>query len=141
MNAYADEETIKTTLLEGRVRVQSAIPDKSGLAGNPQSAILKPGEQAVLAEHSPLTIDHSPNLEQVVAWKNGTFSFTNASLETVMRQLARWYNIEVAFVGEMPGGTFSGEIDRSLTLDQVLKGLTKTRVHYTIQNNKLLIQP
>jgi ferric-dicitrate binding protein FerR (iron transport regulator) len=134
VNAYNDEEAIKTTLLEGRVKVKSAI-------GNRQSAILKPGEQAVIAEHSPLTIDHSPNLEQVIAWKNGTFSFTNASLETVMRQLARWYNIEIEFVGSVPGGTFSGEIDRSLTLDQVLKGLTKTRVHYTIQKDKLLIQP
>ena len=137
VNAYADEEMIKTTLLEGKVKVNSAI-------GNRQSAILKPGEQAILSQKSQSSHNISvqtADVEAAVAWKNGTFSFTNASLETVMRQLARWYNIEVAFVGDVPGGAFNGEIDRSLTLDQVLKGLTKTRVHYTIQKNKLLIQP
>jgi ferric-dicitrate binding protein FerR (iron transport regulator) len=77
-----------------------------------------------------------------VAWKNGTFSFSNANLQTVMRELARWYNIEVEYTGDASYGAFTGEIGRTLTLDQVLKGLTKTRVHYKIEkNNKLLIQP
>ena len=136
VNAYKDEETIKTTLLEGRVRVGS-----EGKTEKEQSVILKPGEQVSVSQSSQLSHPIPVQTEEVVAWKNGTFSFTNASLETVMRQLARWYNIEVEFVGGVPGGGFSGEIDRSLTLDQVLKGLTKTRVHYTIQKNKLLIQP
>ncbi len=131
VNAYSDEEAIKTTLLEGAVKVSH----------EKQTQLLKPGEQAAVKENSSLTINHSPDLGEVMAWKNGTFSFTNASLETVMRQLARWYNIEVKFVGEIPNDAFSGEIDRALTLDQVLKGLTKTRVHYTIQKNKLLIHP
>ena len=136
VNAYNDEDAIRTTLLEGRVRV--AI-------GN-NTVVLKPGEQASVS-HTPDSYRDQVSqpipvqTEEVIAWKNGTFSFTNASLETVMRQLARWYNIEVAFTGKIPDDAFSGEIDRSLTLDQVLKGLTKTRVHYTIQNNKLLIQP
>ena len=131
VNAYHDEGTIKTTLLEGAVKVSH----------EKQTQLLKPGEQVSVSQSSQLSHPIPVQTDEVVAWKNGTFSFTNASLETVMRQLARWYNIEVEFVGEIPGGAFSGEIDRSLTLDQVLKGLTKTRVHYTIQKNKLLVQP
>lgn len=145
VNAYSDEAAIKTTLLEGSVKVVEGSREKAEGRGQKveteQSVILKPGEQVSISQTSQLSQPIPVQTEEVVAWKNGTFSFTNANLATVMRQLARWYNIDVEFVGEVPGGAFSGEIDRSLTLDQVLKGLTKTRVHYTIQNNKLLIEP
>ncbi len=120
VNAYNDEETIKTTLLEGVVKVSH----------EKQTQLLQPGEQASVSQPSQksqsITVQ-TTDVDAAVAWKNGTFSFTNASLETVMRQLARWYDIEVEFVGAVPGGAFSGEIDRALSLDQVLKGLTKNK--------------
>jgi transmembrane sensor len=133
VNAYSDESSINTTLLEGAVKVSH----------EKQTQLLQPGQQAQLVNNTgAINLVKDADVAAAMAWKNGTFSFTNASLEMVMRQLARWYNIEVEFVGKVPGGAFNGEIDRSLTLDQVLKGLTKTRVHYTIQkNNKLLIEP
>ncbi|OQP44508.1 hypothetical protein A4H97_09030 [Niastella yeongjuensis] len=132
VNAYNDERSINTTLLEGAVKVSH----------EKQIQLLQPGQQAQVNSAGSINLVKDADVTAAVAWKNGSFSFANASLETVMRQLARWYDVEVEFEGEVPGGAFSGEIDRSLTLDQVLKGLTKTRVHYTIQkNNKLLIEP
>jgi transmembrane sensor len=80
--------------------------------------------------------------DQAVAWKNGLFDFTDAGLQTVMRQLSRWYNVDVTYEGNIPPRQFTGMIGRSLTLDQVLKGLAKERVHYQIEEgNKLIITP
>ena len=138
VNAYSDENSINTTLLEGAVKVSH----------EKQTLLLQPGQQAIISsatgggrEGAAVALVKDADVAAAIAWKNGGFSFTNASLETVMRQLARWYNIEVEFDGPPPAGAFTGEIDRSLTLNQVLKGLTKTRVHYTIVKNKLIIQP
>jgi len=141
VNAYGDEEAIKTTLLEGKVKV---IATQSGIP-NPKFEILHPGQQATISTKSNQSTQirvQTADVNEAVAWKNGAFSFTNADLPAVMRQLARWYNIEVEYKGDIPSGTFSGEIGRSLTLDQVLKGLTRTRINYRIEKeNKLLILP
>jgi ferric-dicitrate binding protein FerR (iron transport regulator) len=133
INAYEDEDAIRTTLLEGSVSVKSAI-------GNRQSAILKPGEQAVIASNSPFTIDHSPDLAQVMAWKNGLFSFTGADLTTVMRQLARWYNIQVKYEGQMPARKFSGEITHDLTLSQLMNGLQSLGIQFSIEGRTMVLQ-
>jgi transmembrane sensor len=134
INAYTDEAAIKTTLLEGSVRVDSRM------AGHPM-ALLRPGEQTQLGERGTLTLKTVVDLDAVVAWKNGLFAFTDADLPTVMRQLARWYNVEVSYEGDIPKREFNGKIGKSLTLDQVLKVLTKTRVHYSIDGNHLTIRP
>lgn len=133
VSAYNDEGSINTTLLEGAVKVSH----------EKQIQLLQPGQQAqVLNKTGAITLVKDADVTAAVAWKNGTFSFSNANLPTVMRELARWYNIEVEYTGDASYGTFTGEIGRTLTLDQVLKGLTKTRIHYKIEkNNKLLIQP
>jgi transmembrane sensor len=136
VNAYNDEPAVKTTLLEGSVKVsnQSAI-------GNRQSAMLKPGEQAVLAPHSPLTTNHSPDLDQVMAWKNGLFNFNKVSLQDVMKQIARWYNVEIVYQGEIKPKKFGGEIQRDLNLSEVLEGLKETGIHFRIDGQKLIVLP
>jgi ferric-dicitrate binding protein FerR (iron transport regulator) len=138
VNAYDDEENMKVTLLEGRVKVVNGQwPMVNG-----KTAILKPGEQAVLKANSPFTIDHSPDLQQVIAWKNGWFSFNDADVPALMRQLARWYDIKVEYEGNIPAQTFSGDINRSLTLNQVMKGVAKTGIRYKfINDKKILILP
>jgi ferric-dicitrate binding protein FerR (iron transport regulator) len=143
VNAYSDEEVIKTTLLEGSVKVKHAAKPQISDLRLPTSVVLTPGQQAqVSGKDSTVKLVKEANVNEAMAWKNGTFSFTNADLPAVMRQLSRWYNIEIEYKGDIPGGTFSGEIGRSLTLDQVLKGLTTTRIHYHIEkDNKLLILP
>ena len=130
INSYADEPDIRTTLIEGSVRVTDR-----------ESVILKPGEQAVLAGHSPLTIHHSPNIDQVMAWKRGLFDFNHASLQTVLRQLARWYDIEVIFEGNIPNRSFRGKITRDLNLSQVINILQDLDIKFRIEGRKLLVSP
>ncbi len=138
INAYKDEEVIKTTLLEGSVRVTL-----STVAGSSdrQQEIIKPGEQAQVSSTGQIGIVSDIDVDQVVAWKNGLFAFTDADLPVVMRQLARWYDIDVVYEGNISKREFNGKIGKSLTLDQVLKVLTKTRVHYSIEGKKLTIRP
>lgn len=158
VNAYEDEKIITTTLLEGKVRVsQPAIgPASKGeqSAKNAEPSVdLKSGEQAVLSRaHSPrlrnasdgqaLTIDHSPNLEQVMAWKNGLFRFDGVELSTVMRQLARWYDVEVLYAPGAPMfELFNGAIQRSLQLSQVLTGMDAMGIHVKRQGKRLIVMP
>ena len=136
INAYDDEAAVKTTLLEGRVKFvnrQSAI-------GNEKSVVLKPGEQVVASAHSPLAIDHSPNLEQVMAWKNGEFFFQSADISTLMRQVARWYDIEISYPEGKPKDKFSGKIGRNANLSQLLKILEYSEVRFELKGRTLIVK-
>jgi transmembrane sensor len=137
VNAYSDEKAIKTTLLEGKVRVV-----KNTAAGQQQSAVLAPGEQAVIAGHSPLTIHHSPDVDNVVAWKNGLFHFENADIKTVMRQLARWYDVDVVYEGTtVKNDPLFIEISRNTRLSDVLKVLQETgSARFAIQGKKIIVK-
>ena len=101
--AYSDEPTEHTTLIDGSVRVT----EKN------QSAILKPAEQTALDAHGILHVTPDVNVQEVIAWKNGFFHFDHASLETTMRQLARWYDIDVDIQGQFPDQAFNGRIQRT----------------------------
>ncbi|MBO9729662.1 MAG: FecR domain-containing protein [Chitinophaga sp.] len=133
INAYKDEASTNTTLLEGAVKI--ITPQ--------QQQTLKPGQQArVAAAGQGIQVVDHVDLIQTVAWKDGFFYFNDADIPTVMRQLARWYNVEVTYEGNIPERAFTGEIGRNLTLSQVLKGLAKTRIRYRIENgNRIVIQP
>jgi transmembrane sensor len=123
VNAYADEPTMNTTLLEGSVRVSGVI--------------LVPGQQAKIKDQS-IKIE-KVNTEQVVSWKNGSFNFEDTDLKTVLRQLARWYDVVIEYRGNVPDMNFGGEIGRSLTLSQVLEILEKSGVSFKIEGNKLIV--
>jgi len=139
VNGYDDEPFSKTTLVEGKVNVDF------GKVG----ALLEPGMQSEVyrrpnPDNRVPAIKVGPaNVEQALAWKNGLFAFSNADLPTVMRQLSRWYNVDVKYEGEIPKDKyqFNGKIGKTLTLDQVLKILTKTQVRYSIDGNELTIRP
>jgi hypothetical protein len=136
INAY--ENVSKTTLLEGKVKVQSAI-------GNKQSAILKPGQQASVSQLSndssqTITVQQA-NIDQVMAWRRGFFYFDDASLKEVMQQLARWYDIEVEYRGRVPAITFAGEMSRGMTWAGVVKALEESKVHFSIEGRKIIILP
>jgi transmembrane sensor len=132
INAYDDEETGRTTLLEGKV--------KTSVAGA-GALVLKPGEQAVIAANSALTIDHSANIGQVMAWKNGYFQFDRVDIRTVMRQIGRWYDVEIVYEGPVTNDRFGGSIPRDATLSQVLNALEQSLVHFTIQGKKVIVKP
>lgn len=131
INAYADEAMIRTTLLEGSIRVRGR---------NTESAVLVPGQQAQLLGET-MKVAQNADVKQVVAWKEGFFSFRRANLAEVMRQLSRWYDIEVVYErSALPQWQFTGDIDRSLTFGEVLEGLTRNRVKYrTESGNRIVI--
>jgi transmembrane sensor len=129
INAFADEASINTTLLEGSVRV----------IVNKKVQLLSPGQQAQVNANA-IRLIKDADVAQAVAWKNGLFSFTDANLPTVMRQLARWYGLDVQYEGAIPEREFNGKIGKTLTLDQALRVLAKTNVKYRIESgNKITI--
>lgn len=136
INAYDDEPAIKTTLLEGSVKVSLA---NSPSAGERNSVTLTPGQQSVIHRGNNSINVKEIDIDDAVAWKNGMFSFNDADIKSIMRQLARWYNVEVAYPGNIPQLTFSGGIGRDLTLQQVLKVLEKSDVHFKIDNKKIIV--
>ncbi len=133
VNAYEDESTIKTTLLEGSVKISA----------NNQSLMLEAGQQAVYGKSNTgsIQLDTDINTDAVIAWKNGLFQFDNADLPTVLRQLARWYDMQIVYKGKIPVREFDGKIERDLNLSQVLKLLEKVQVRFGIEGNKLIVQP
>lgn len=128
VNAYADEDAEKTTLLEGSVKVTT---------GN-AAVIIKPGEQALLSGSS-LKVNQA-DVEQDVAWKNGIFSFKKVDIQTVMRQISRWYDIDVEYEGKIPDDVFVGKIRRSASITEVLKTFTLNNVHYRIEGRRIIIK-
>jgi len=147
---YEDETTSKVTLLEGKV-VVSAINEQKAEGGSkkseePQTSVtLQPGEQAVATyspltiHHSPLTVDHSPNIEQVMAWKEGLFNYKSSDITEVLRDAARWYDIDIVYAGQKPNDTFTGGIDRTATLKELLTILQMTGVRFKLEGKKLIV--
>lgn len=132
VNAYTDEPVVKTTLLEGSVRVTKGSESKT----------IIPGEQARIENSGDATIHISKvDVNEVVAWKNGLFHFNNSSLKEVMRQLSRWYDIDVEYAGGLEPRRFGGEMSRNADLNQVLKILEESKVHFEIVGKKLLVKP
>ena len=140
IKAYEDESAIRVTLLEGSVKVMK------GNAGE----LLKPGEQAIIRNALNEPADHSTtgiskgidvDLDAVMAWKNGLFSFNHTDLPTVMRALGRCYNVDIVYEGKIPNLKFGGEITRNSNASQVLKILEESNVHCRIEGRKIIVMP
>jgi ferric-dicitrate binding protein FerR (iron transport regulator) len=141
VNSYDDEDNLKVTLLEGKVKVDQSAPGKRGGAGN-QSAILKPGEQAVVTADARLTVHDNVDMESVMAWKNGLFVFDNSSTEAIMRQVQRWYNVNVVYQGDVKHWTFNGQISRYSNVSKVLDLMEATgTVHFKIEDRTIYVTP
>jgi len=131
INAYEDEPSVNTTLLEGIVRISDMRTNISQL--------LKPGEQSQLSEQ--IEVINLKNTNEAVAWKDGYFQFDDADIKTVMRQIERWYDVSVVYEGNIPAYRFRGEIERSLSLLQLLKVLEKTNVHFRLEGREVIVMP
>jgi len=129
INSYSDENVIKTTLLEGSVKVTS----KGGVN------IIKPGQQAQVENGN--TIVKDVDIEEAVAWKNGFFYFQNNNIREVMRQLARWYDVDIKYEGVLPSRIFSGELPRNVNATQILDILTFKKIHYKIDGKIITVMP
>lgn len=132
VNAYADEEDIATTLLEGAVQV----------TGSQDGTLLKPGEQAQVNKQGTLK-KTKPDLESIMAWRNGLFSFKNAPIASIMRQAQRWYGIEVVYENKVnKEQELNGDIPRNVTLSKFLKILEATgSVHFRIDGKRVTVMP
>jgi ferric-dicitrate binding protein FerR (iron transport regulator) len=150
VNAYPDETLFKTTLLEGQVRqwaISNARPDglleREQLAGN--AVTLIPGQQAQMKNtnvgNGHIRVVDDADTEEAVAWKNGLFYFDNVDIQAIMRQLARWYKVQVVFKGKVPDRRFAGQVSRSSNLSQVLKILELSKVHFTIEGDVVTVLP
>jgi ferric-dicitrate binding protein FerR (iron transport regulator) len=131
VNAYDDEATIKTTLLEGAVKI---------VAGGKVS-FLKPGQQASLNKDGEIKIVNNVNLDEEVAWKNGMFLFEKDDIETIMRQVSRWYNVDIIFKDKISGHFVVTGISRTVPVSKLLSVLEMMGgVHFEIDSKKILVK-
>lgn len=130
VNAYKDNgDDVKVTLLKGSVKVNN---------GN-TTGLLKPGQQAVVTKE--IRVVNDVNLDLVMAWKNGYFQFDNASLQNVLKEVSRWYDVNVVYDGKNHPRQFLGEIQRDLNLSEMLKILERNKVHFNLQGKELRVMP
>ena len=123
VKAYSGDLSIATTLLEGSI----------SLSSNGVTHLIKPGQQAIVKDAGRIfQIDSSIDLNSVIGWKEGMFSFQNATLPDVMSEISRWYDVDIQFTGPVPTKTFSGDIARNLNLSQICKGLEKSGIRFNI---------
>ena len=130
-SSYPGEGGSTTTLLKGSVCVRT-IKD---------SAVLTPNDQALVKPDGTLSVENNVPAASIAGWKDGYFFFNHAPLDQVMRQLARWYDIEVVDSTDRPGILYDGKVDRRVPLDELLKKLDNNQNHLTFQleNHKLII--
>ena len=133
INAYSNEALVKTSLLEGKVKIISDY------FNGKQSAILKPGQQAQVEVEGKMKVKDNASMEEVVAWKNGEFLFQSADIGTLMRQVARWYDIDVRYPNGMPKDKFSGKIGRNVNLSQLLEILKYSEVKFELKDRTLIV--
>jgi transmembrane sensor len=125
INAYADEATIKTTLLEGSVKVVQSKTNNSHL--------LKPGQQAAVATKIQIS---DVDATQSIAWKNGYFIFSHEDIGSIMRQVSRWYDINIQYEANVTQEGFMGTISKFKDVSQVLDMLQLTgTVHFKTEND------
>ncbi|RKR81860.1 FecR family protein [Mucilaginibacter gracilis] len=133
INAYTNEPVMQTTLVEGAIRIT---------AGNLSDKLL-PGQQANVG-HLPsgsvyLNKVEGADIEQVMAWKNNLFSFQDLPFDKAMRQLSRWYDVEVVYQDGVPDTRFGGEMGRDVNFSKVLFFLSKLNIHYRMEQGKRLV--
>lgn len=124
--AYADERVMKTTLVEGSVKIKGR-----------ETRVLKPGEQAVLNAYRMKIAN--VDVQEAIAWKNNLFQFNETSIDVIMRQATRWYNVEVKYAGKIPNRSFTGKISRNVSLNEFLEMLKYTGVNFKIEGKQITV--
>lgn len=132
IKAYDDERSITTTLVEGAVKISSGQ----------QSALLKPGQQANVSNQGsePISVK-TVDTEIVLAWKNGSFEFEGEELHTIMRQVARWYDIKVIYEGNVKPRRFTASVPRNVNLSKLLEMLKFMGVNFRIESQTVVVSP
>lgn len=130
VNAYADETAIKTTLIEGSVKISA----------DGQYAIIKPGQQSSILNNEAGKIGISTvDTDDVLAWTNGNFQFEKADIRLIMREASRWYDVAIKYDGEVPQRRFTGSISRNVNLSELLKILKYTGINFKIEGKTIVV--
>jgi ferric-dicitrate binding protein FerR (iron transport regulator) len=135
VNSYGTD--VKTTLLEGSLKVVNE--GQAYMKRKETAVILKPGEQSITDGEMKMTIDHSPDLNKAMAWKNGLFIFEGASFNEIMRELERWYDVEIVYEKAAPKIEFEGKLTRDVPLTDLLRMFEKSDIHFRKEGRKLII--
>jgi ferric-dicitrate binding protein FerR (iron transport regulator) len=129
--AYSDGPATQTTLVEGRVAIRSGT----------QEMTIEPGKMATV-DTSDGRIDlQEADVDEVTAWRYGQLSFNHVDLRTIMRQISRWYNVDVHYEGKIPDKRFGGVVDRNVNLSIILDFLQKNGVHSRREGDQITILP
>lgn len=130
VKAYDDESDVKTTLIEGSASI-TTLTDKT---------VIEAGQLSIVNNVTQQNIIAAGNIDEVMSWRKGLFSFRDADIQTVMKDISRWYNVEVRYEGIIPViKDFSGKMGRGLTLTQTMKALSTLRVHFRIEEDKRIV--
>ena len=128
INAYDDEDDIKVTLLQGSIKVSDGISNK----------IIKPGQQALVA--SGIKVLSNINMDAVMAWQKEQFVFSGLDAKTLMRQVARWYDVEVVFERDVSGVKLGGSVSRDISLSTLIAALKKYNIHCKLSGDKIIVE-
>lgn len=132
IQAYKEENVSKTTLIEGRVNVKA----------NGSSVSLKPGQQAQVSQGSRAIVVSDVQTVGIAAWKNGYFHFEEESIQDIMKKIARWYDVEVVYQGEMPDDSFGGIVSRYENVSELLSILELTgKIHFNVAGRRITVMP
>lgn len=131
--AYEDEVTHQTTLVEGKVL----------LTKDHQRKELHPGEQGIVNDqYKDIVIDKHADIDKAIAWRAGFFKFSNTDIKTLMREISRWYDVEVVYEISDFSGTYGGRINRNLELSELIKLLQGNGIHhYRIEGRRIIVLP
>lgn len=130
--AYDDEKIMRTTLLEGAVKVARGAKEK----------LLAPGQQArISAATGSMRVVDDVDTEKELSWKNGYFQFEDESLESIMRQVSRWYDVDVTYEGNSRGENFTGRLPRNSNASSVMKILALSGVKFRIEGKTIIVTP
>jgi len=130
INSYADEAATKTTLLEGSVMVTGN--------NNQLMVKLKPGQQSVNTINN-IEVKADADVDEAVAWKNGKFLFRDTDLHTIMRQLSRWYDVDVEYQGNVVQKHYRGRISRNVPVSEIFQILKTSGINFTINGRKIIV--
>jgi ferric-dicitrate binding protein FerR (iron transport regulator) len=130
INAYNDEPSIKTTLVEGLVKLSTGRSEK----------LLKPGMQGVVKQGEGEIMVTQVNTDDIIAWKNGLIVF-DGDIQTIMRQVSRWYDVDVVFNGNISNRHFEGQVPRRSNLSDLLKALSFQDINFTVEEKKIVVKP
>lgn len=129
VSTYPEDKEAHTTLIEGRVKVLA----------HGQEQLLKPGQQATVSESAGIQLA-DVDIEEVLAWKNGYFAFSNEPLEQVMTKISRWYNVEVEYAIDPANKRLEGTVSRMEDIHQLLKALELTKTaHFKIKEGRIIV--